>query len=544
MNCTIIATPSQNWTTAQGKIVRPEPIAINVVNGVLNTTLEDNTTSIPSGTSYNVQYACGSNPQTKSWVVPTGGPVGIQTIETNTLVGTTSLIAFSQLQGLLTGNGLRLVTALVGAQPNGKCTEWDSNGNLVTAVDNAACGTGGGGGGSGLTLCVAGSGGAGVHYTCTPTFTLGDGATVAVRFDVPNTVTNPDLNITSTGIGVIKRRDGTAVVNSEWPVANQWVLLTYYSATTDYRLAETKLVTDGTGVITNYGVNPPTLGRDTTIIPGLANNNVYSGINAWTPSTNQSITAVGNAVLCNGNVVQVTPASGLTLTSAPTVAAAGNDGTPCSIQNLSASNTLTVQDESVLPGSNLLLGGSNVAIAPKQTLTIRYNNTLGKWVRDGIGGTGSGTTRAFQLYSAVATSPVTCNGSVQTLDSYTIAANTLQVNDTIDIDASFEKSGAAAAATFAIGFGSTATITPSCCFPTTGVSDTNYYEHLYYTVGGSSSETVSGLVIAHNGTTFGARNFPTDGSSAISGNITVYAIQNCTASDTGRMRSWSIRVTR
>ena len=98
-NCILYATPSQSWISAQGKVIRPDPIFIQVINGVLSTSLEDNTTSIPTGTSYNVVYQCGTT-FTKTWIIPTGGPVGISAIETNNLIGTTSLIALSQLQGL------------------------------------------------------------------------------------------------------------------------------------------------------------------------------------------------------------------------------------------------------------------------------------------------------------------------------------------------------------------------------------------------------------------------------------------------------------
>lgn len=42
-----------------------------------------------------------------------------------------------------------IVGTVTGTTPVGKCLEWDANGNIVTAVSNAACGSGGGGGSPG-----------------------------------------------------------------------------------------------------------------------------------------------------------------------------------------------------------------------------------------------------------------------------------------------------------------------------------------------------------------------------------------------------------
>lgn len=53
-------------------------------------------------------------------------------------------IAVAHIQsGALSGNGSKVGT-ISGTTSNGKCLEWDANGNIVTAVSNAACGAGGG----------------------------------------------------------------------------------------------------------------------------------------------------------------------------------------------------------------------------------------------------------------------------------------------------------------------------------------------------------------------------------------------------------------
>lgn len=60
--------------------------------------------------------------------------------------GTTDFgqIAVAHIQsGALSGNGSKVAT-ISGTATSGKCLEWDANGNIVTAVSNAACGAGGG----------------------------------------------------------------------------------------------------------------------------------------------------------------------------------------------------------------------------------------------------------------------------------------------------------------------------------------------------------------------------------------------------------------
>ncbi len=54
-------------------------------------------------------------------------------------------IAVAHIQsGALSGNGSKVGT-ISGTTSNGKCLEWDANGNIVTAASNAACGSGSGG---------------------------------------------------------------------------------------------------------------------------------------------------------------------------------------------------------------------------------------------------------------------------------------------------------------------------------------------------------------------------------------------------------------
>lgn len=55
---------------------------------------------------------------------------------------TTAMLPFTYT----TTNGATKLATSAGSVSSGKCLEWDANGNIVTAVVNAACGSGGGGG--------------------------------------------------------------------------------------------------------------------------------------------------------------------------------------------------------------------------------------------------------------------------------------------------------------------------------------------------------------------------------------------------------------
>jgi hypothetical protein len=140
-------------------------------------------------------------------------------------------------------------------------------------------------------------------------------------------------------------------------------------------------------VVVNNSAVPPTVDVDTAVVPLLAGGNAWAGTNSWTPTTNQAITAVGDAVLCNGNVVQVTPNASLTLTSTPTIANATANGTICIVTNLSTTYSLTLQDGATLSGSNLRLsGGASHVLLPLGSLMLEYNSTVGDWVQ--VGGPG------------------------------------------------------------------------------------------------------------------------------------------------------------
>ena len=95
----------------------------------------------------------------------------------------------------------------------------------------------------------------------------------------------------------------------------------------------------------------------------------------FTPSTTQSITAVGNTVLANATLVVLDPNGNYTLTSAPTIA----DGTTGQILYITAGNaeasTVTLQDQDTLASSNLQLGAATRAITGKKVLCLIFDGT-------------------------------------------------------------------------------------------------------------------------------------------------------------------------
>ncbi len=161
----------------------------------------------------------------------------------------------------------------------------------------------------------------------------------------------------------------------------------------------------------------------------------------------------------------------------------------------------------------------------------------------GSGGSGSGgTQRSFVLYRATSTAPVSCNGTTQTLDSYTVPANTLEVGDVVDVFAEFNKGGTTSSNTFNISW--PGSLTPVCCIGTNSTNGESFTVDLHYTVASGSGEIVGGIVHRANNTFFDARTYSSDGTANITQPFTVFAQQSCTAGDSGSMYQWWIRVSR
>ena len=96
----------------------------------------------------------------------------------------------------------------------------------------------------------------------------------------------------------------------------------------------------------------------------------------------QQITAVGQAILASGARVLLTADASYTLTSAPTIAN-GEDGQLLLILNVDTTDTITIQDQGTLASSNLRLSATTIALAPRDSILLLYDLTIGDWVQVG-----------------------------------------------------------------------------------------------------------------------------------------------------------------
>ena len=155
----------------------------------------------------------------------------------------------------------------------------------------------------------------------------------------------------------------------------------------DGTVDDERVLTAGSGVtVTDGGANSTvTIASDPTYNATLSGNNAFTGTNRHDPSATQSLTGVGNTILCNANNVQIDSDGDYTLTSTPTIAD-GADGQWCRITNVDAAQTVTLTHGAA---NNLDLGGSNYAIAPNQAVTLHWNDDLSDWVIQQVPGSSS-----------------------------------------------------------------------------------------------------------------------------------------------------------
>lgn len=173
------------------------------------------------------------------------------------------------------------------------------------------------------------------------------------------------------------------------------------------------------------------------------------------------------------------------------------------------------------------------------TDALRYNTSTHSYK---CGQISAGSGNEILLHSAVNTSPVTCNGSAQTLATYTVGAATLSTGDSLEIVADFAKTGTAGTSVYSFTIGGT-NIKAANYLPTAATADVQQI-HIQVWVTGASTQNITGFTMMQNG---GIYNMNSNGgpytqntAAAVSGTIVINAIQTCTASDTGKMLSWSI----
>lgn len=117
------------------------------------------------------------------------------------------------------------------------------------------------------------------------------------------------------------------------------------------------------------------LGGDASVISIGHDNSL-----AFRPSASQTLVA-GTAILANAGTLQISAASPITSTAAPTIAN-GVDGQRVRVVNV-GSNNITLSDQGTLASSNLRLTGTTVVVAPRQSIELTYLSSVGDWVQTG-----------------------------------------------------------------------------------------------------------------------------------------------------------------
>jgi hypothetical protein len=101
---------------------------------------------------------------------------------------------------------------------------------------------------------------------------------------------------------------------------------------------------------------------------------------AMTPSSDQTLTAVGNSIAISRSYARVQGDAPYTLTSTPTVVNPTKDGTVLTIQGLSDVNTITIQDESNLTGSDLsLANATDFTLGLNDFIVLRWDLGDDQW---------------------------------------------------------------------------------------------------------------------------------------------------------------------
>lgn len=100
-----------------------------------------------------------------------------------------------------------------------------------------------------------------------------------------------------------------------------------------------------------------------------------------TPASTAQTLVAATAILANASTVQITAASPITSTAAPTIAD-GVDGQLVTIIN-TGTNAITLSDQGTLASSNLRLTAGTVAIASRQSIRLMYSTATGDWVQVG-----------------------------------------------------------------------------------------------------------------------------------------------------------------
>lgn len=165
-------------------------------------------------------------------------------------------------------------------------------------------------------------------------------------------------------------------------------------------------VTTRKGLMFNDATNSGTLtnqvGVDIAYLNDAATANIgirNASTEVCTPLANTNITATSATIRHDAATVTLTANASYTLASTPTISD-GQNGERLRIINVDTTDTITLQDEGTLAGSNLELISTTVALAPGGgTIELEFNSTVGAWVQTAVaaggqvraGGSAAGT---------------------------------------------------------------------------------------------------------------------------------------------------------
>lgn len=164
-------------------------------------------------------------------------------------------------QSITTVSGNTSKVGTTGTPSSGKCLEWDANGNIVTAVSNAACGSGGSGGS--WPSLTSGSGNMAVNTsTYTSTLTASTALTNTAQYIMD--FSHDTVGTVATGFGVGLRFNGEASDGAVYSIGHDdWVWQNQVAANRTGRRSVYLTNSQSTGVATietqRFDVNAFTL---------------------------------------------------------------------------------------------------------------------------------------------------------------------------------------------------------------------------------------------------------------------------------------------
>ena len=183
--------------------------------------------------------------------------------------------------------------------------------------------------------------------------------------------------------------DTDALAGQQWlgcVSANTWVGLSGSGVPPGTGAAGKLLGTDGVSPswrsVKGFLDNGTALIPDGNVLGELGGNNVWTGHQFYPASTVQTLANPAARIVCNGHTVAITSSNPVTLSSTGTIEN-GVNGQVCVVVNAGMA-TVILQDEDRLPSSNLQLAAPTIEIAPKTSVRLMFNSSIGDWIQEGV----------------------------------------------------------------------------------------------------------------------------------------------------------------